>query len=119
MSNRNKGNFYELKAQKELISEGYKVYRVKGSTKFVKEVDMFNLFDILALKKIYKKDNISFHMERRHIQVKTNKKLGPKELIPFQDFKENYCDVQDSVEVWSFWQQGKRKKKKGWEINVI
>jgi hypothetical protein len=119
MSNRNKGNFYERKAQLELTSEGYRIYRVKGSTKFIKEVDMFNLFDMFALKKIFKEDNDSFHIERRYIQIKTNKKLGPKELVPYNEFKENYCGAHDSVEVWSFWQQGKRKKKKGWEVNIV
>ncbi len=119
MNSRAKGNFYERKAKEELIADGYRVYRVKGATKFVKEVDMFGLFDMLALKKIQKQNSPLFHIARRFIQVKTNKKLSQRELAPFKDFKKNYTDAHDSVEIHTFWQQGKRKKKKGWEKIIL
>lgn len=82
---RSKGNRTELKAVKELEKQGFLVYRVKGSTIFNKNVDIFSIFDIFCIK-----PNIS-----RLIQVKTNKKPN---LKIFEDFKIKY--PQFNVEVW-------------------
>lgn len=88
MSTRRKGNRSELKAVKELEADGWRVYRVKGSTKFNKNVDMFNgLFDICAKKGKYTK----------WIQVKTNR---PVPMKPFEEFKYKYCSEYESVEQW-------------------
>jgi Holliday junction resolvase len=87
MSSRSKGNRNERKAQVELEKEGYLVYRVKGATRFQKNVDMFSIFDIVAKKGHYTK----------WIQVKTNKKPV---LKPYEDFQKNYCSEFESSEVW-------------------
>ena len=132
MNPRAKGRSYELKCEKELIKQGYLTYRAKGATKFNLQVDIFSLFDLMALKKIDIRNERNagmdndglitpklFKIERRYIQVKVNKKLSEKELIPFKEFKKNYTDANDKIQIWSYWQMGKRKKIKGWEINII
>ena len=78
MSKRAKGNRSERKAVKELEEDGWLVYRVKGSTKFNKNVDVFGLFDIIA-----RKDGLT-----KWVQIKTNKKPV---LKPFQEYKYKYC----------------------------
>ena len=107
MNTRLKGQKSEIKCEKELTNEGWLVHRVKGSSKFNKEVDIFGLFDILAIKIEKKKQ------KRKWIQVKTNKKLYGKQLKPFKDFKKDYCDVMDNVEVWSWFNY------KGWFKKII
>ena len=110
---RAKGNQSELKTQKLLEKEGWRVYRVKGSTKFNKNVDIFGIFDILAVKKIFLSEAVGAKQMRRWIQVKTNKKIYGKELIPFKQFKEESCDNNDSVEIWSY------INRKGFEIKYV
>ena len=92
MNTRAKGNKTELRAVKELEKEGWLVYRVKGSTKFNKNVDIFGLFDILALK-----GNIG-PTRKKLVQCKTNNK--PK-LKPFKEFKNEYYDFE--VEIWVYY----------------
>jgi len=89
MSARGKGNRSEVKAVKELEAEGYIVYRVKGATKFIRNVDMFGIFDLVAKR----------GKETRWVQVKTNNK--PK-LDVFKDFKKMFCSKYESVEVWVY-----------------
>ncbi len=110
---RKKGQRNEIRAEKKLLQEGYLVYRVKGSTKFNLNVDIFNLFDILAIKL---SPIPPFKQYRRWIQVKTNKKLYGKGLKEFENFGKNYCDSYDSVEIHIWWNRGKNKKIHGWEI---
>ena len=85
MSSRSKGQDTERKAVKILINQGYETYRVKGSTRFNKNVDMFGLFDIIAIK-----PNIV-----KLIQCKTNQKPNTD---MFNAFKERY--PQFEVEIW-------------------
>jgi Holliday junction resolvase len=87
VNSRRKGNRAEVKAVKQLESQGFLVYRVKGSTRFNKCVDIFNLFDILAVKP----------METLLLQVKTRDK--PK-LQPFEEFKKKYSQFNVQVWVW-------------------
>lgn len=89
MSNRRKGARSEMKAVKELESDGYLVYRVKGSTKWNANVDIFGIFDIIARKEKF----------TRWVQVKTNNK--PK-MEPFKEFFDRYCSEYETVEVWNF-----------------
>ena len=88
---RNKGNRIERLAVKELEDDGWKVYRVKGSTKFNKNVDIFGLFDILAIKKVINNTLYKF------IQVKSNKKPT---LEPFKAFVNEYQDDYNLFEIW-------------------
>lgn len=88
---RKKGQGLELRAYKELIADGWLVEKVKYPGKWAKRVDMYGMFDILALKKI---EGITHH---RYIQIKANRK--PK-LRGFRDWKEQYADDRISVEIW-------------------
>lgn len=108
MSNRQKGMHTERRAVKELEVQGWLVYQVKGSTRFNKNVDIFGLFDILALRPAEEPGS-----HRYWIQVKTNKKLYGKDLDPFKKFKSRYCNCNDSVEIWSWF------NRKGWSKKII
>jgi len=112
MNSRQKGMRAERRAVKELEEQGWKVYRVKGSTRFNKNVDIFGLYDLLCLSKAHGQQH------RLWIQVKTNKKIYGKDLKPFKDFKKKYCDKEDTIQIWTWWNRGKRKKV-GWEIRII
>lgn len=101
MSNRSKGQTRERMAQEMLERSGWLVYRVKGSTKFNRNVDIFGLFDLLCIRKQI------VGQERLWIQVKTRDKPP---LEPYYEFKEKYCDDHDSVELWVW------KKRKGFDI---
>ena len=48
MSNRSKGSKYEIEFEELLISFGFTTQRVKGSTKWNKNVDFFGKWDITA-----------------------------------------------------------------------
>jgi len=87
MSNREKGMRTERNAVKELQKQGYETYRVKGSTRFNLNVDMFNLFDIIAIKP----------NETKLIQCKTNNKPN---LQVYTDFKIKYPQFNVSIWVW-------------------
>lgn len=89
MSNRAKGSRNELKAVKKLEADGWLVYRVKGSTKWNKNVDIFNLWDICAKSGIHTK----------WIQVKTNQK---RDIAKHQEFAAKHCSPTESAEVWVY-----------------
>lgn len=89
MGARSKGNRNEVKAVKELETNGWLVYRVKGATRFNKNVDIFGLFDIVAKK----------GKKIKWVQVKSNRR-PPME--PFKVFKDTYCSSYESVEVWVY-----------------
>ena len=107
MNTRAKGSNNERKAVKILEEFGYLTYRVPGSTKFNLNVDVFHLFDIIALK----------NKDKRWIQVKTNRKIYGKQLEPFKAFKDAYCNEYDSVEIWVFYD--KKKSKSPLNIHMI
>jgi hypothetical protein len=50
MNNRRKGNDKELKAIKDLQSNGWTAGRVTNNSRFAKEHDLFGLFDIIAVR---------------------------------------------------------------------
>lgn len=89
MSSRRKGNRNELKAVKELEEGGWLVYRVKGSTRWNRNVDMFGLFDLCAKR----------GKNTRWLQIKTNRKPA---FGPYKDFKANHCSEYETVEVWVY-----------------
>ena len=100
---RAKGMRNELKAEKELISQGYLTYRVKGSTKFNKNVDIFGLWDIYCIKEKVGPLNIRINcfVPRRTIikliQIKTNQKPS---LKPFKEFAKKYSEID--CEIWIY-----------------
>lgn len=95
---RRKGNLAEMKAVKELEDAGWLAYRVKGSTKWNKNVDIFGLFDILTIKKETLEIGTGYSNQyRKWIQVKHQKPV----FKPFEDFYKKYCIYPyDSVEIW-------------------
>lgn len=120
MSNRSRGMAVERLAQKELESQGYLVQRAPPSYRWNKQTDLFGLFDIIALKELLTVDlgkdrEYKRSVQRRYIQVKTNRRMYNADKIPLQIFKDTYCDASDSVEWWCYWKRGKRKNKHGWE----
>ena len=117
MNTRAKGMRAERRAEKELKEEGWLIARAKGSTKYNKSVDFFGLFDIIALRetdslKILVLGNytISKGVRRKYIQIKCNYKPS---LKPYKKFNEKYCDENDSVEIWIWYDR------KGWKKIVI
>lgn len=93
---REKGMRNERKAVKELEAEGWLTYRVKGSTIFNKNVDIFSLFDIFCIKEL-KMNQGDVETMFRLIQVKTNKKPS---LKPFKNFKRKYPIID--CEIWIY-----------------
>ena len=102
MNTREKGNRNERKAVKELEDVGWLTYRVKGSTKFNKSVDIFGLWDIISIKQVSRITLIKV------TQVKTNKKPT---LKPFKEFKEKYPGLE--CELWIY------KDRKEKEIVIV
>lgn len=107
INTRKKGQKTELKCEKELKDLGWLTYKVKGSTKFNKNVDIFGLFDLFSIKLVKNKQ------KRLWIQVKTNNMPYGKELNPYKKFKKDYCDKNDSVEIWNW------VNHKGWRKRLI
>ena len=105
MSNRSKGNKAEHEYELIEQSKGRITYRVKGSTMFNKNVDIFNIFDILSIDSKTK--------EKFWIQVKSNKKLYEPEKERLTGFKEKYFNESDKI-VWA-----NRKDYEGWEELII
>lgn len=102
VNNRKKGNKLERLAELKLIDGGWLVYRVKGTTKWNLNCDIFSLFDIFCIRRL------SEYTECKLIQVKSNKVYG-KKLHPFKDFKRLYGDAFD-VEIWV------KENRKYWDI---
>lgn len=93
MNTRAKGNRNEARAVTALENNGWLTYRVKGSTIWNKNVDIFGLFDIIAIKRL---NGITY---TRYIQVKSNQKPSMK---PFKLFKDAYGDERIAVEIWVY-----------------
>jgi hypothetical protein len=116
MNKRAKGNKYERLAQKELEGTGWLVQRAQPSYRWNKQTDLFNLFDIIALKK---DERIKF------IQVKANRLPSKKDIELLNKFRyycyfcfgqnKSECLQIGEVEWWCYWERGKRKNKHGWE----
>ena len=109
VSNREKGRIAEAFAEKAMQSAGWLTYRVKGSTRFNRNVDIFSLYDLLCIHA----GNAANPPSRKWIQVKNNKKLYGKQIEPFRAFRRDYCDGNDSVEIWTW------RGRKGWEKRII
>jgi len=81
--------------KKILIADGYIVANLEKSGKFVKEKDLFNLWDLLAIKGIH-------HL---FIQAKTNMKFGIKKprkwLLPYIKFGKKHGSKYVKYEIWN------------------
>ena len=125
VSARAKGNATERRAQLELEEEGWITQRAPPASKFSKQTDLFGLFDILALKLTWSTLGANDYFknyktqERKWIQAKTNSLPTKEWKEKAKEFKEKYCCCFDSVEIWTYWQRGRRKKKQGWEKIIL
>jgi len=104
-----KGKRIELLAKKELEHYRWKVIQAPGSTRFNKHVDFFGLFDLIALR----------DRDIKFVQVKANRKPLVKERNRLLKFKKAHCTYNRTVEWWAYWNVGKRKEKKGFEVIVL
>lgn len=95
---RAKGRRRENEVKKTLQGLGWEVYQVSGSTKWNKQVDMFGLFDLFAIKRINNKTKFKF------IQVKNRKPA----MAPFNAFHKKYPET--IVEIWIY------ENRKPWRI---
>jgi len=73
MNAKAKGHRTQLKAIKLLESEGYLVGKVEQQGRFVKEKDLFGLFDLVAIK----------DYDLRFVQVTSNKPHSHKKYLGF------------------------------------
>ena len=83
---REKGQRIERKAKKSLEKNNYKVHKAYMGGKYRKNRDIFNLFDLIAVKE----DRIKF------IQVKANQARGQKEIKEQSDFipQADFIDIE-------------------------
>ena len=109
--NRKKGQLSERKAVADLEKQGFQwIYRVKGSTRFNKNVDIFGIWDTVAIKREEIGEPL-VKIIRKWIQVKTNRKLTKKEQIPYGKFVRECCDANDHAELWNYKDRKKGVKK--------
>jgi len=94
---------YEIKAQKELEKEGYRVDNKAGVSKWTKNVDYFNLFDLLAVKKGAK---------LRFVSIKGKMGVPSAHL---QEISEFWLPDDCVKEIWSV----SLSKKKFWVKKII
>lgn len=90
MNTRQKGAKAEIEYQHRLEEEGFIVERVKGSTKFAKQVDFFGIADLIALGA----DGIKL------VQIKSNTTAGAlKKLREWKEVNQNSLPQNLSLEV--------------------
>ena len=89
-----KGRRNERKAQKILEEQGYAVQLTQPGTRFQKDKDLFNLWDLIAVSE----------EEVRFIQVKSNRRVYGKEKRKYQDF---VCPDFCTKEIWSIYDRKK------------
>lgn len=87
MNARKKGNRIRLKCKKMLEANGYSVEIVEKTSRWVKQKDLWGLFDLIAIR-----PNVT-----KLIQCKTNQKPN---LQPFNDFKQKYPQFDVEVYIW-------------------
>ena len=108
VSNRAKGFRTERRVEKFFIDRGYITYRVPGSTRFCKKVDLFGFFDILCMRR---EKNI-FVCRKAWVQVKTNKRVP--NVDDFIEFSKKHLGAEDDIFLFTWFE-----KKRIWEINKI
>lgn len=98
MNTYRKGLRIVRKGREELEKQGYLTAKVESVGKYIRNKDLFGLFDVIAIKS----------SETKLIQFKTN--AFPK-ITPFMQFALIY--PQFKVEIWCW------KDNNGWEIKEI
>jgi len=90
---------YEIKAKKELEAEGWKVDDKRGMSRFSKNRDFWNRFDLVAVKK---------GSPLRWISIKGHNRGSKEHRLELSDF---WLPEGNTKELW-IWPAN--KKKKGW-----
>lgn len=90
---------YEIKAQKELEAEGWRVDNKAGMARFSKNRDFFNLFDLVAVKE---------GEALRYISIKGHNRGSAEHRLALQNFWLPSCCQKE------LWAWPNNKKKKGW-----
>lgn len=111
MSTRSEGRRIELKCKEELEKRGWLVHLVKMPQKFSKSQDLFGIFDIFA---VHKEEHISLKL---FVQVKKNDRYRKRTLDSLKEFKDEYLDEYDMVQLWD-WKKRKRKNPK-FEVHIV
>lgn len=108
MNTRQKGSRAEIEYSQLLESQGFIVERVKGSTKFVKQVDFFGIADLIALgadgiKLIQIKSNATAGaLKKLKIWKETNKSSLPQNLSLEVAVRKDGCGGRSPV--WKTYQ---------------
>lgn len=90
---------YEIKAQKELENEGWRVDNKAGMSRWSKNRDFFNLFDLVAVKK---GEAIRYISIKGHIG-------GSLRTAHSQEIRDFWLPPCCSKELW-IWPNNKKKK---------
>ncbi len=90
MNRRAKGRRSENRARKLLESEGYLIEQVRGSVKFNKSVDFFEIGDLLGLKYLSE----LMRTEIIIVQVKTNQGINKELMQKMIKFREKFPDIR-------------------------
>jgi Holliday junction resolvase len=126
VNTRKKGRRYERMCNKKLISKGWFTYLVPPQQRFQKNVDIFGMFDIIAIKKTDLCKTISYYnnmklkevpmfqtINRLYVQVKHEDKWTKETIRKLTEFKKKFLGDSDIVQLWNW------RKNKGWEITNI
>ena len=100
---------YEIKCQKELEAEGWFIDNKAGMSRWSKNRDFFNLFDLVAVKKGEAIRYISIKGHNRGRGVTPSGDIRNE----IKDFWLPECCIKE------LWVWPKNKKKKGWIKEVI
>ena len=100
VNTRVKGNRNQRKAITELEKKGYRVAKAEIGGRFVKEKDMFSLFDLVCIKR---NSPVLF------IQVTTNR---PHKHQEYEDFATEYYTYPTYIEI----EQWVHYDRKGWVV---
>ena len=95
---------YEIKAERELKSEGWLVDTKKGMSRYATERDYWHLFDIIAVKK---------GEALRLISIKGHQGIPGEHLKALKDFWLPACCQKEA------WYWPNNKKKKEWVKRII
>jgi len=101
MSTRTLGRNNEKKARDILIKDGFDVQMSPMPTRWARQTDLWGLWDLVGVR----------HDSIRFVQVKTNRRVHGKNLIPFKDW---VCPENCSKEIWVFFKGIKQP-----EIRII
>ena len=90
-----KGRRLELNYKKKKEAEGYICYKPIKSNRFVKQQDIFGLFDMICINK----------KEVLLVQVKANRKIGVNEIRNFTEHPSSVRKILAVKKDWKEWEE--------------